>query len=104
MGMQHGTSARDDDTAVIPLRGRALFEVTPAVDLDDLNSPHTLAVLSVPPGSKVLDIGCGAGVVARALTARGCQVWGVELDPRQASSARNYCVEVREADVEVVSL
>ena len=103
--MQYGISAREGESAVIPLRGRALPEVpTAPVDLDDLNSPHTLAVLSVPPGATVLDIGCGPGVVAKALAARGCKVWGVELDPRRADSARNYCVEVRESDVENVNL
>ena len=103
--MHFGISAREGESAVIPLRGRALPEITTApVDLDDLNSPHTLAVLSVPPGATVLDIGCGPGMVAKALAARGCKVWGVELDPRRADSARNYCVEVRESDVEAVNL
>jgi 2-polyprenyl-3-methyl-5-hydroxy-6-metoxy-1,4-benzoquinol methylase len=74
------------------------------VDLDDLNSPHTLAVLSIPPGAMVLDVGCGTGIVARALAARGCKVWGVEIDPRRAASARTWCHEVLEVDVETVAL
>lgn len=103
--MHHGVPARDDESTVIPLRGRSLPEIAvPAVDLDDLNSPHTLAVLSIPPGSSVLDVGCGPGVVARALAARGCKVWGLEIDPWRAASARNSCIEVLEADVETVTL
>jgi 2-polyprenyl-3-methyl-5-hydroxy-6-metoxy-1,4-benzoquinol methylase len=103
--MHQGTSARDHDAAVIPLRGRALPEVFASpVDLNDLNSPHTLAVLSVPPGATVLDIGCGPGVVARALAARGCKVWGLELDPRKAAAARHHCVDVLEGDVEAVAV
>lgn len=103
--MHHGTTARDDASSVIPLRGRGFPEVPVAsVDPDDLNSPHTLAVLSIPPGSTVLDVGCGPGVVARALTARGCKVWGIEPDPARANSARNHCVEVLEADVEAINL
>ena len=103
--MHHGTPAREDESTVIPLRGRAFPEIAVAVvDPNDLNSPHTLAVLSIPPGATVLDVGCGPGVVARALTARGCKVWGLERDPARANSARNHCVEVLEADVEAVSL
>ena len=103
--MHHGTPAREDESTVIPLRGRGFPEIAVAVvDPNDLNSPHTLAVLSIPPGSTVLDVGCGPGVVARALTARGCKVWGLEREPARANSARNHCVEVLEADVEAVSL
>jgi 2-polyprenyl-3-methyl-5-hydroxy-6-metoxy-1,4-benzoquinol methylase/chromosome segregation ATPase len=103
--MLHGTPAREDESTVIPLRGRPAPEIPVAtVDPNDLNSPHTLAVLSIAPGSTVLDVGCGPGVVARALAARGCKVWGLELDPARASSARHHCVEVVEADVEALNL
>ena len=103
--MHHATPAREDESTVIPLRSRVVPEIPFAtVDPNDLNSPHTLAVLSIAPGSTVLDVGCGPGVVARALTARGCKVWGLEIDPARATSARNHCVEVVEADVEAVNL
>ncbi|MGE5835488.1 MAG: methyltransferase domain-containing protein, partial [Acidobacteriota bacterium] len=103
--MHQVTPAREDDSTVIPLRSRVRPEIPlDEVDPNDLNSPHTLAVLSTPPGSTVLDVGCGPGVVARALAARGCKVWGVEQDSGRASSARNHCVEVLEADVEEINL
>lgn len=41
-------------------------------------SSHQFALEHVPPGSVVLDIGCGAGHVARALRAKGCRVIGVD--------------------------
>ena len=102
--MHHGTPASEGDATIIPLRGWVQAESLPDVDLDDLNSPHTLAVLAVPARATVLDIGCGAGVVARALAARGCKVWGLEMDARRAASARHHCVEVLETDVETVDL
>jgi 2-polyprenyl-3-methyl-5-hydroxy-6-metoxy-1,4-benzoquinol methylase len=104
--MSHSFPARDKaETTGIPFCTRGTPDVTAAaVDLDDLNSPHTLAVLSVAPGASVLDIGCGPGVVARALATRGCRVWGLEIDPRKAALARHHCVEVVEADVESAPL
>jgi 2-polyprenyl-3-methyl-5-hydroxy-6-metoxy-1,4-benzoquinol methylase len=96
--------APEPSSTVIPLRQRGPSDVTAAaVDLHDLNSPHTLAVLSIPPTAAVLDVGCGPGIVARALAERGCRVWGIEIDPRKAAVARASCVEVVEADLETVS-
>ena len=40
--------------------------------------------------------------MADALSARGCRVWGVEIDPRAANIARQHCVDVVEADVETL--
>jgi SAM-dependent methyltransferase len=41
-------------------------------------SSHTLAIDAVPAGTRVLDVGCGAGHVARALRAKGCRVVGLD--------------------------
>ena len=41
-------------------------------------SPHELAVQRVPSGSKVADLGCASGYVARALFEKGCDVTGVD--------------------------
>lgn len=51
-----------------------------AIDLKDLENVHTLAVLAVPPGSRVLDLGAADGAVACALRDRGCQVTAIERD------------------------
>jgi len=70
------------------------------IDLADVNSPQTLAILSVTPGSRVLDIGAADGSVARALVQRGCTVCGVEVDPASAREAEEHCEQVVVADVE----
>ncbi len=44
-------------------------------------SPHTLTLDRVPPGSKVVDVGCASGYVARALLERGCEVTGIDQFP-----------------------
>ncbi|MGE5762909.1 MAG: bifunctional glycosyltransferase/class I SAM-dependent methyltransferase [Mycobacterium leprae] len=44
-------------------------------------SSHQLALDAVPAGSRVLDIGAGAGGLARELTAKGCEVAVVDYSP-----------------------
>ena len=44
-------------------------------------SPHTLTVDRVRPGSTVADIGCASGYISHALAARGCHVTGVDQFP-----------------------
>ena len=70
------------------------------VDLDNWNSSHSLAVLSVPPGSRVLDLGAADGSVARALKKRGCTVCGIEQDQQAAEAASQVCDRVIVADLE----
>ena len=53
------------------------------VDLENWNTSQALAVTSVPPGSRVLDLGAADGSVARALNDRGCTVWASAMnEPR----------------------
>src|SRR5713226_7532190 len=68
--------------------------------LSDLHDSHVLGVLSVGPGSRVLDVGCAAGEVAAHLVERGCRVWGVEVDGRAAEAARRVCEAVEVVDLE----
>ena len=69
-------------------------------ELSGLNSAEALAALTVPEGSRVLDIGCGNGSTARLLAGRGCRVVGVELNEDAARSARDYCERVIVGDIE----
>src|SRR2546423_6357286 len=58
------------------------FDVNPPEQTYDLKlgftSSHTEAIETARPGSHVLDIGCGTGLVARELVAKGCRVTGID--------------------------
>ncbi len=74
------------------------------VDRHGLSASHRLVIELVPPGSRVLDVGCAEGHLASALAARGCSVIGIEPDSRAAAAARGRGIEVLELDVEQVPL
>jgi SAM-dependent methyltransferase len=57
-------------------------------------------IVSGSPGSAVLDVGTGTGIVARQFLAAGCTVLGVEPDPRMAEFARGTGVDVEVAGFE----
>ena len=58
----------------------------------------------VPDGTRVLDVGCSSGYLARPLVERGCTVVGIELNERAAAAAREVCEEVLVGDVESMEL
>lgn len=78
----------------------AVTRYSAQVNLDQLNSSHALAILSIAPGSRVLDLGAADGSVARGLKERGCTVWAVELDAPSAQAARQVCDRVISGDLE----
>lgn len=55
-----------------------IANVSPYQEKLGFKSPHTLAIERVREGSKVLDIGCADGYVARELRAKRCQVIGID--------------------------
>jgi len=65
-----------------------------------LAESHRLLLDAVPPGSRVLDVGCAEGYLAARLKERGCTVIGVEADPTAAERARAACDVVVAGDVQ----
>jgi 2-polyprenyl-3-methyl-5-hydroxy-6-metoxy-1,4-benzoquinol methylase len=60
-------------------------------------SSHRKIVDAVAPGSKVLDVGCAGGYVARALAEKGCTVVGVDAhddDAARAACSRFYVADL----------
>jgi len=49
---------------------------------------------------RVLDVGCGTGIVSVLLAQRGADVLGIEPDPRMAQVARGKGIEVEVARFE----
>lgn len=74
------------------------------LNLDDVNDARSLAVLSIPAHSRVIDIGTGAGDVARALAGRGCRVWGIDIDARATALASPWCDAILLGDIETADL
>jgi 2-polyprenyl-3-methyl-5-hydroxy-6-metoxy-1,4-benzoquinol methylase len=74
------------------------------ISLEHVNTSQVLGILSVPPGSLVLDIGAADGSVARRLGERGCRVIGIEIDRAAAAAAERYCERVVVADVETLDI
>jgi methionine biosynthesis protein MetW len=74
------------------------------VDAHGLSAAHRHVLDLVPPGARVLDVGCAEGYLAAELARRGCSVVGIEPDARAAAIARERGINVLEFDVEEVAL
>jgi SAM-dependent methyltransferase len=60
-----------------------------------------LAAAAVPPGARVLEIGCGTGQATVALAERGYRIVAVELGPEMATVARRNLAQFE--SIEIVS-
>jgi SAM-dependent methyltransferase len=82
-------------------RARSFGEVARAFDHARPSYPPALFDdLLVDDPRTVLDVGCGTGIAASLLAARGCEVLGVEVDERMASVAHAKGISVEVAAFE----
>lgn len=69
-----------------------------AINLDNPNNAHSIALEMIGHATRVLEFGCGPGHVTRALKERGCQVTGLEGDPVAAELAAEHAEHVLVTD------
>lgn len=62
--------------------------------VSELGAP-VVALLNPKPGEHILDLGCGDGVITRALHDIGCRVVGIDASPDMVAAARERGVDVR---------
>src|SRR3954466_14870502 len=60
----------------------------------DLGAP-VVELLAPQPGERILDLGCGDGVLSARLAELGCTVVGVDADPDLVRAARALGVDAR---------
>ena len=69
--------------------------------VSDLAGP-VLDLLAARAGERILDLGCGDGVLGAALVARGCTVLGVDSSEAQVAAARRLGVPAERHDGEAL--
>src|SRR3984893_10195815 len=57
-------------------------------------------LLNPIPGERILDLGCGDGVLTAKLAAMGCRVIGVDASPAQAEATKKLGVDAHVVDGE----
>lgn len=54
----------------------------------------------VPSGSRVLDVGCTTGKLAKALKSKKCRTVGIDIDESSLKVASKFCEEALKVDVD----
>lgn len=93
------TDGRTGDGQLAVTPSRYTFD-----DNIDPSSSHGIMLALVGRDRDVLDIGCAAGDLARALSRQGCRVSGVEVDEVAAQAARPHLEHLVVGDLETIDL
>ena len=72
---------------------RPLHDINP-LRLDWINSLRPL------PGQRVLDVGCGGGILADSMARKGAQVLGIDLSSKALKVAQLHALEVQTLNVD----
>lgn len=67
-------------------------EFRPLHHLNPVRMEYIASRVSLP-GARVLDVGCGGGLLAEALARRGAQVQGIDLSPAMIRTAQLHAAE-----------
>lgn len=65
--------------------------------VSDLGMP-VVELLAPTPGERILDLGCGDGVLTKKLQDMGCEVVGVDGSAAQVEAAKSLGIDARELD------
>lgn len=77
------TTTYNDVAAAYAARDRAIVDESP-----DVQEAIDTFALHLPPGARILDIGCGAGRDTRTFRARGFKVTGIDIAEQMIAQAR----------------
>jgi len=61
---------------------------------------HQKIINWIKPGKRALEVGCTSGYMSKELTKKGCDVTGVEINPKAARKAMRRCRKVIIGDIE----
>jgi len=79
-------------------------EFRPLHEINPLRLAHIERLAGGLAGKRVLDVGCGGGILAEAMAAKGAQVTGIDLADRALKVAQLHAIEVGSAvDYRLVS-
>lgn len=72
-------------------------EFRPLHEINPLRLGHIERLVGGLAGKRAVDVGCGGGILAEAMAAKGAQVTGIDLAERALSVAKLHAVEVGSA-------